>query len=95
MSKGKWYRGEKPWERFGLTRDQYRYREKKGLPFVQKIPHEKTDDILKMFTERPPMSKGRYSGLNYDNPPERIAELKERYKNGVTDKMIKEWIGVS
>ena len=34
--------------------------------------------------------KGRYSGQNYENPPERIAEIKEKYKNGITLQMLEE-----
>ena len=35
---------------------------------------------------------GRASGKKYTNSPEKLNQLKEKYKNGVSDKMIEEWI---
>lgn len=32
----------------------------------------------------------RFSGLDYVNSPEKIMAIKEKYKNGVTEKIIKE-----
>lgn len=34
----------------------------------------------------------RFSGKFYINSPERIAELKEKYKNGVTDEILNEFM---
>lgn len=34
----------------------------------------------------------RYSGLVYENSAEKIAELKEKYKNGVTKEILAEWL---
>ena len=33
---------------------------------------------------------GRFSGLNYRNSPERLNEIKEKYRNGVTADILKE-----
>ena len=30
----------------------------------------------------------RFSGRRYENTPERLAEIKEKYKNGVTKEML-------
>ena len=38
-------------------------------------------------------SYGRYSGQRYTNSKERLNEIKERYKNGVTYSDILEMIG--
>ena len=35
---------------------------------------------------------GRFSNTIYENSPEKIAMLKEKYKNGVSEKMISDWI---
>ena len=32
----------------------------------------------------------RFSGLEYKNSPEKIKAIKEKYKNGVTEEIIKE-----
>ena len=32
----------------------------------------------------------RFSGLEYKNSPEKIKEIKEKYKNGVTEEIINE-----
>lgn len=37
--------------------------------------------------------RGRCSGRTYENSPERLAEIKEKYKNGVTADILAEWLG--
>lgn len=37
--------------------------------------------------------RGRCSGRTYENSPERLAEIKEKYKNGVTAAILAEWLG--
>lgn len=32
----------------------------------------------------------RFSGMIYDNPPEKIEAIKEKYKNGVTKEILQE-----
>lgn len=34
----------------------------------------------------------RASDKKYENPPGKIKAIKEKYKNGVTEKHIKEWL---
>ena len=36
----------------------------------------------------------RASRKHYENSEERLKEIKEKYKNGVTKKILSEWIGV-
>ena len=36
--------------------------------------------------------RGRCSGRTYENSPERLAEIKEKYKNGVTAAILAEWL---
>ena len=36
----------------------------------------------------------RASRKNYENSEERLKEIKEKYKNGVTKEILSEWIGV-
>lgn len=35
-------------------------------------------------------NNGRFYGLNYRNSPERLNEIKEKYRNGVTADILKE-----
>ena len=37
--------------------------------------------------------RARCSGRTYENSPERLAEIKEKYKNGVTSEILAEWLG--
>ena len=36
----------------------------------------------------------RYSGERYINPPEKIQQIKEKYKNGVSIDVINEMLGI-
>lgn len=63
----------KIYEELGLTKEQYKYRVRKGL-----LPRKKRKN------------NERFSGLDYVNSPEKIMAIKEKYKNGVTEKIIKE-----
>lgn len=38
-----------------------------------------------------PVRTHRFSGKSYNNSPERILELKEKYKNGVTSEIMEEF----
>lgn len=35
-------------------------------------------------------NRGRYSDLNYKNPPSKIESIKEKYKNGLTKELLDE-----
>lgn len=37
----------------------------------------------------------RYSGERYINPPEKIQQIKEKYKNGVSIDVINEMLGIA
>lgn len=39
-----------------------------------------------------PITYGRFSGLEYENPPEKIDEIREKYRNGVTLQMIEDMV---
>ena len=51
-----------------------------------KIVH--ANDVRKRNTK----SFGRFSGLDYENSPEKIDEIKKKYKNGITKEMIEEMV---
>ena len=38
-------------------------------------------------------SNTRYSGKHYVNSPEKLNAIKQKYKNGVTQEIIEEWLG--
>ena len=37
--------------------------------------------------------RARFSGLDYDNPPEKLEAIKEKYRNGVSVADIAEMVG--
>lgn len=39
-------------------------------------------------------TKGRYSGKKYENSPEKLQAIKEKYKNGVTIGHINQMLGI-
>lgn len=38
--------------------------------------------------------EGRFSGKKYENSPEKIKRLKEKYKNGVSKEIINKMVGI-
>lgn len=73
----------------------------KGIPLEGDVKRgrKKTEDTLRIeaYIAEYGNSKrkykcGRFSGLDYENSKERLDEIKEKYKNGVTDKMVEDWI---
>ena len=70
-------REHRPWEEAGISYATYRWRIKNGKDPLGK-------------KERPGRSLARFSGRKYVNPPEKIAAIKEKYKNGVTREILEE-----
>lgn len=52
-------------------------------------PKEYKREYARLYTQAR-TSNSRYSGRRYDNPPEKITEMKEKYKNGVTREILDE-----
>lgn len=71
--------GEKPWEKYGLTRSCYYTRMWKGLPF---------DKDLRRGCKN---GSGRVSGRVYENPPGRLEEIRRKYAGGVTEEIMSEF----
>lgn len=69
---------DKPWEAYGLTKSAYYKRKQLCLPFDAELPRG-----------RPPKS-GRFSGKIYKNTDEKLMEIKEKYKNGITQEILDE-----
>ena len=92
------HKGEKPWVKYGLTESAYYHRMRRGIPFDAKLtPGRKKDKelakALEMFGKLPRTSHwGRASGREYENPPEKIEELWQKYKNGITSGIWKEFV---
>lgn len=53
-------------------------------------PKEYKRKYARLYTQAKYTSNSRYSGRRYDNPPEKITEMKEKYKNGVTREILDE-----
>lgn len=93
-------KGEEPWLKYGLSSDAYYRRLKKGLPLDQKLkPGRKPDvemqEAIGQFGKSAlyvPVSvkEGRFSGLEYENPPEKLGAIREKYKNGITPEILAE-----
>ena len=45
-----------------------------------------------MHRRNRPITYGRFSGLEYENTPEKIDEIREKYRNGVTLQMIEDMV---
>ena len=92
------HKGEKPWVKYGLTESAYYYRMRCGIPFDAKLNRGRKKDkelaeALETFGKLPRTSRlGRASGRKYENPPEKIEELKEKYKNGITSEIWEEFV---
>lgn len=70
--------GEKPWEKYGLTKSCYYARMRKGLPFDKDLPRGRKN------------CSGRASGSVYENPPGRLEEIRRKYAGGVTEEIMSE-----
>ena len=70
-----------PWKEFGLNRSTYYYQLRKGR--------------LSANYRVPKTAKRRYSGLDYENPKEKLLAIREKYKNGIPDGTIEEMLGIS
>jgi hypothetical protein len=69
-----------PWTELGLTRSTYYYRLRK----------EKRSGAYHIPKNR----RGRYSGLDYENSPEKLDAIREKYKNGIPEGTIEAWLGI-
>lgn len=94
------YGAVKPWDKYGLSEAAYRKRLRNGVPLNAVVKRGRKKSALTMEYERlveefgEPERKtyGRFSGLDYDNPPEKLEAIKEKYRNGVSCEMIEDWI---
>ena len=91
--------GEKPWEKYGLAQGTYYDRKRKGIPFDKPCTRgrKKSPETLELERLKESQEKnhrkevyGRFSGKKYENSPERLAEIREKYKNGITPEIMKE-----
>ena len=69
-----------PWLQFGLKRGTYYYQ----------LRHGKLSDNYRV----PKTVRGRYSGLDYENSQEKLDAIREKYKNGIPEGTIEEWLGI-
>ena len=69
-----------PWKQYGLNEGTYYYQ----------LRHGKLSENYRV----PKTCKGRYSGLDYENSPEKLAAIREKYKNGIPEGTIEEWLGI-
>lgn len=90
--------GEKPWEKYGLKKDCYYTRMRKGLPFDKDLPRGRKPlpenlEIRQLKIEFGVPRKtwnGRASGRKYENPPERLEEIRRKYDGGITEEIMSE-----
>lgn len=94
--------GIRLWERYGLTEGAYYSRKRRGLSLAavltrgrKKSPEREEEDRLREMFGPPPRGrprKGRFSGLDYENDEEKLNEIREKYKDGVTDEIVFEFV---
>lgn len=58
----------------------------------QKIGKEKFQRLYNTMYNHASTSNKRYSGKTYENRPEKLQAIKEKYKNGVTKEILDEFI---
>lgn len=100
MSRGKHLNGREPWKEYGLTKSAYYSRMRKGIPFDKECKRGRNPDLefrrLKEDMQKAKMEngnqkiRGRFSGEVYTNPTSKINAIRDKYKNGVTDKILSE-----
>ena len=71
---------KEPWLQFGLKRGTYYYQ----------LRHGKLSDNYRV----PKTTRGRYSGLDYENSQEKLEAIREKYKNGIPEGTIEAWLGI-
>ena len=63
--------------------------------YAEKIGRENYRNEYHMLYQRTMQAKKkRFSGKKYENSPEKLKQLKEKYKNGISLKIINEMLGV-
>ena len=97
MGRGKNLNGAEPWKEYGLTKGAYYNRMRKGIPFDKQCRRGRPGDIelaklREEFGEVRKAEYGRFSGKSYENPKEKLLMLREKYKNGIPDGLVENWI---
>lgn len=96
MGRGKNLNGAEPWKEYGLTKGAYYNRMRKGIPFDKPCkrgrPAGELAKLREEFGEVRKAERGRYSGMRYKNTKEKLLMLREKYKNGIPDGLIENWI---
>ena len=59
--------------------------------YKQQIGKEKFDHLYKKYYAMAKYNK-RFSGKHYNNSPEKLAAIKEKYKNGISKSIIEEML---
>lgn len=94
------YGAVKPWDEYGLTEEAYRKRLRNGIPLDAKLKRGRKksaetleyERLVEEFGESERKAYGRFSGKDYENSEERLNEIREKYKNGVTDEIVFEFV---
>lgn len=107
-------KGKEPWKEYGLTRNAYYSRLRKGIPldkalrkgrgrkisdkelraYQLEIGQKEYKRIQSYVCQRSARIRDndlRASGKHYENTPEKLEAIKEKYRNGVTDDIMKEF----
>lgn len=66
--------------------------DKELLEYRHKIGREEYEKQYYLLYQEAKRSPKRHSGLEYTNSKERLAKIKDKYKNGVTDKILNEFM---
>ena len=62
------------------------------LAYKNRIGSEEYNRQYHQLYDEAKQKKSRYSGQVYDNSPDKLKALREKYKNGVSDKTIREML---
>lgn len=62
--------------------------------YQKRIGCEEYRKQYKRLYEKTSKHIGRFSGLKYENSPEKLKQIKEKYKNGISKETINEMLGI-
>ena len=75
--------------------DDRRIKDEELREYQEKIGRDKYRKQYHLLYQRTKEAGNkRYSGEHYENTPEKLNRIKEKYKNGVSQEMINQMLGI-
>lgn len=58
--------------------------------YREQIGSDRYDRLYRRYYQEARQKKSRFSGLDYENSAEKLRQIKDKYKDGVTEKILSE-----